>query len=200
MKKKKKKNKRHIGLKTLWEKGKWLVTGNFSFSHNVFHSYIFLLRQNAALCANGLIFTMKCVKPLFPQTITQIRIATFFFLTRGRWWGGGKGERGVEAKYIGGSEKHLRVVLYQASCQLMRIHLLTLSQTTDSTKLKVFADDNFKVDENGRKFSKRVENTVGKEKLLVTSNFSFSYSVLKRPLLQTSKNQGLFWKGLSAKF
>ena len=32
----------------------------------------------------------------------------------------------------------------------------------DSSKLKEFADDNFKLDEIGRKFSKRVENTVGK--------------------------------------
>ena len=32
----------------------------------------------------------------------------------------------------------------------------------DSFKLKDFADDNFKFDENGRKFAKGVENTVGK--------------------------------------
>ena len=32
----------------------------------------------------------------------------------------------------------------------------------DSSKLKELADDNFKFDENGRKLSKRVENTVGK--------------------------------------
>ena len=32
----------------------------------------------------------------------------------------------------------------------------------DSSKLKEFADNNFKLGENGRKFSKRVENTVGK--------------------------------------
>ena len=56
----------------------------------------------------------------------------------------------------------------------------------DATELKEFADDRF--DENGRKFSKRVENT--KEKLLVTS-------VFKRCILQTHKNQGLFWKGLT---
>ena len=37
----------------------------------------------------------------------------------------------------------------------------------------------------------------GKEKLLVTSNFSFSNSVFKRPVLQTRKNQGLFGKGLT---
>ena len=32
----------------------FLVPSNFSFSHNVFHSYISLARQNAALCGNGL--------------------------------------------------------------------------------------------------------------------------------------------------
>ena len=31
-----------------------------------------------------------------------------------------------------------------------------------SSKLKEFAEDNFKLDENGCKFSKKVENTVGK--------------------------------------
>ena len=58
----------------------------------------------------------------------------------------------------------------------------------DSSKLKEFEDDNFKFDENGRKFFKRVEN--------VTSNFSLSHSVFKRLILQTRKNQGLFGKGL----
>ena len=36
-----------------------------------------------------------------------------------------------------------------------------------------------------------------KEKLLVTSNFSFTHSVFKRLVLQTCKNQGLFEKGLT---
>ena len=35
-------------------------------------------------------------------------------------------------------------------------------QILDSSKLKESADDNFKFNENGRKFSKLVENTVGK--------------------------------------
>ena len=39
------------------------------------------------------------------------------------------------------------------------ISQLILSQTT---RLKEFADDNFKFNENGRKSSKLVENTVGK--------------------------------------
>ena len=35
-------------------KGKMLVTSNFSFSHNVFHSYISSVHQNVSLCRNGL--------------------------------------------------------------------------------------------------------------------------------------------------
>ena len=37
-----------------------------------------------------------------------------------------------------------------------------------------------------------------KEKLLVTSNFSFSNSVFKRLEQQTRKNQGLFGKGIES--
>ena len=39
---------------------------------------------------------------------------------------------------------------------------ITRRQILDSSKLKEFAGDNFKFDENGRKLSIRVENTVGK--------------------------------------
>ena len=44
------------------------------------------------------------------------------------------------------------------------INSLTLSkrQILDSSELREVADDNFKFDENGRKLSERVENTVGK--------------------------------------
>ena len=44
---------------------------------------------------------------------------------------------------------------------------LTLSQTTNlnASRLKEFAIDNFKFDENGMKFSKRVENTVEKREI-----------------------------------
>ena len=67
-------------------------------------------------------------------------------------------------------------------------------QTLHSSKLKEFADDNFRFDESGRMFSKQVENTKGKKKLLVMSNFSFFLSVFKRLVLQTRKDQGLFGK------
>ena len=38
-------------------------------------------------------------------------------------------------------------------------------QILDSSKLKEFADANFELDENGRKLSKWVENTVGKGRI-----------------------------------
>ena len=65
-------------------------------------------------------------------------------------------------------------------------------------KRREFADDNFKYDENGEKFFKRVENLWKKEKLLIMSNFSFSHSVFKRLVQQKSKNKGLFEKRVNS--
>ena len=42
------------------------------------------------------------------------------------------------------------------------MYLFNPSQTTDFRLFQEFADDNFKFDENGTKFSKWIENTVGK--------------------------------------
>ena len=44
-------------------------------------------------------------------------------------------------------------------------------QILDASKLKEFADDNFKFDKNGRKLSKRVENTVGKGEIACYEQF-----------------------------
>ena len=62
-------------------------------------------------------------------------------------------------------------------------------------KLKSFAGNNFKFDENVGEFSKRVENTMGRT-MLITSNFFFSQSVFKRHVLQTCKKKGLFGRVL----
>ena len=45
-------------------------------------------------------------------------------------------------------------------------------------------------------FAYEKKTLLEKEKLLVTSNFSFSHSVFKILVLQTRKNQGLFGKAL----
>ena len=56
----------------------------------------------------------------------------------------------------------------------------------DSSLLKDFADDNFKFDENGRKFSKKGENTVGKLEIARYKQFLlFPPCFFKRFLLQT---------------
>ena len=49
----------------------------------------------------------------------------------------------------------------------------------DWSKLKVFADNKIKVLKMMIFVFDRVENTVGKEKMLVTSIFSFSHNVFK---------------------
>ena len=66
----------------------------------------------------------------------------------------------------------------------------------DPSKLKEFTDNNFRFDENCRKFFKSLENTAGKGEIVCNKQFSFSHCVFKRLVLQTRKNQGLFGKGL----
>ena len=76
----------------------------------------------------------------------------------------------------------------------------TLSQTTN---FRHFQNESgcrrkSKFDENDRKFSKRVENTVGKGEIARYEQFLlFPHSVFKILVLQTRKNQGLFGKGLN---
>ena len=63
--------------------------------------------------------------------------------------------------------------------------------------LKEFADDNFKFDENGRKFTQMpIKILLEKKKLLLTSNIFFP-SVFKRLKLLTHKTRGLFGNGLT---
>ena len=69
----------------------------------------------------------------------------------------------------------------------------------DSSKLKEFADDNFKFDENDKKLSKWVENTVGKGEIAHHEQFLLFRGVFKGLELQIRKNQGLFVKGLKLK-
>ena len=61
--------------------------------------------------------------------------------------------------------------------------------------MKEVADDNFKFDENCRKFSKRVEIAVGKGEIARNKQFLLFHSVFETLLPQTRKNQALFGKG-----
>ena len=69
-------------------------------------------------------------------------------------------------------------------------------QLLNSSKLKEFSDDNFKLTENGRKLSKWVENTVGKEEIARNEQFLlFPHCFQKTSTADTY--QGLFGKGLT---
>ena len=62
-------------------------------------------------------------------------------------------------------------------------------QILDTSKLKLFAHNNFKFDENGRKFSKQVENT------LLRSNFSFPTEFSKALYCRHKKPRACIEKG-----
>ena len=52
-----------------------------------------------------------------------------------------------------------------------------------------------KFDENGRKFSKRVENTVEKGEIAHYEQFLFFPQCSQKTCTKTRKNKGLFWRG-----
>ena len=70
----------------------------------------------------------------------------------------------------------------------------------DSSKLKEFADDNFKFEENGRQFSKHVENAVAKGENAHDKQFLLFPQFLQMTLLKRHKNNGLVWKRVKKTF
>ena len=72
--------------------------------------------------------------------------------------------------------------------------IITLSQTTN---LRIFQIERLcRLEENGGKFSKRIENTAGKGEIACFKQFLLFPQCFKRFLLQTRKTKGLFGKGL----
>ena len=66
----------------------------------------------------------------------------------------------------------------------------------DSSKLKVFADDNFEFDRNGGKFSKRLENTEGKGEIARYEQMSPFPTVFSKVLYcRHVKTRACFGKG-----
>ena len=59
----------------------------------------------------------------------------------------------------------------------------------DSSEQKEFVDGNFKFDITGRQFFQTGRKHWDEEKLLISSNFSFSHRVFKRHV-----KPGLFWQ------
>ena len=63
--------------------------------------------------------------------------------------------------------------------------------------MKEFADDNFEFDENDRKLSKRLENTVERGEIAHYKRFLLFPQCFQKSLLQTRKNKDLFGIGLT---
>ena len=83
-------------------------------------------------------------------------------------------------------------------CILMR-QPITRQQILDASKLKEFADDNFKFDENSRKLSKRVENSVEKGEIAGYEQFLlFSQCFLKACFPGASKGV-IVWEWVNLK-
>ena len=73
---------------------------------------------------------------------------------------------------------------------------ITRQQILDSSKLKKFADDNFKFDENGRKLSKRVENNVGKGEITRYEQFLLFPQCFKKACFPGRQKVSLCRNGL----
>ena len=74
--------------------------------------------------------------------------------------------------------------------------LVTQYQILDSSKLKEFADDNFKFDENGRKLSKRVENTVGQREIARDEQFLLVPQCFQKACFQGASKGVIVWEWL----
>ena len=71
---------------------------------------------------------------------------------------------------------------------------ITRRQILDSFKLKEFADNNFKFDENGRKLSKRVENTVGKGEIAHNEQFLLFQKCFQKACFPGASNGVTVWE------
>ena len=69
----------------------------------------------------------------------------------------------------------------------------------DSSKLKEFAVDIFKYDENGRKLSKRVENTVGKGEIAHYKQFLLFPQCFQKACFQGPSKGVVVWEWVKTK-
>ena len=66
----------------------------------------------------------------------------------------------------------------------------------DSSKVKEFADNNFKFDENGRNFSRWVENTVGKGEIACYEQFLLFPQCFQKTCTAHVKTRACLGRGL----
>ena len=75
----------------------------------------------------------------------------------------------------------------------IQIHPFPNDKILDSSKINGFAD-NFELDDNGRKFSKRVENTVGKGEIACYEQFLLFLQCFQMTCTADAYKPGLVWE------
>ena len=76
---------------------------------------------------------------------------------------------------------------------------ITKRQILDCSKLEEFADDNFKFDENARKLSKRVENTVGKGEIARNEQFLLFPQCFQKACFPGASKGVIVWEWVETK-
>ena len=74
----------------------------------------------------------------------------------------------------------------------------TRRQILDSSKLKNFADDNLKFEENGRKLFKSVENTVGKGEIARYEQFLLFPQCFQKVCLTEASKGVIVWEWVNS--
>ena len=74
---------------------------------------------------------------------------------------------------------------------------ITRRQILDTSKLKKLAEDNFKFDENGRKLSKWVENTVGKGEITLNEQFLLFPQCFQKACFPGASKGVIVWNELN---
>ena len=82
----------------------------------------------------------------------------------------------------------------------MRVLPFPKRQILHSSKLQEFADDNFKLDENGRKLLKWVENTVGKGEIAHYEQFLLFLECFRKTCTADTYKQRLVWERVKTSF
>ena len=77
---------------------------------------------------------------------------------------------------------------------MKKILPITRRQILDSSKLKEFADDNFKFDANSRKLSKWVENNVGKGEICRKEQFLLFSQCFQKACLPGASKGAIVWE------
>ena len=92
--------------------------------------------------------------------------------------------------------------LYKVNTTLSNIRILFNSLPDDkfiySSKLKEFADDNFKFDKNSRKLSKQVENTVGKGEIARYEQFLLFQNRFQKACFPEASKGVIVWEWVNS--